>query len=54
MGKEGIAVMRAGGGFRVVLNAEDREVLVPDAGDGLIVEIVFSNDRAAPFEGFLS
>ena len=53
MSEEGIAVVRAGGGFGVILDAEDRQVFVPDAGDGLVVKIVFRYDSAAAFKRFL-
>src|SRR5208283_3247797 len=37
--EEVLAVVRAGGGLGVVLHAEDRQALVPQALEGLIVEV---------------
>src|SRR5690606_8368900 len=48
--KERVGVVRAGGGFRVVLHREDRQLLVAQALDGVIVEIDFRDDGVAGLE----
>ena len=48
--EEGVGVVRAGGGFGVILNREDGEVFVAEAFDGVVVEVDLGDERAAFFE----
>ena len=34
-----LAIMRAGGGFRVILNAEGRMLFVSQSGNGVVIQV---------------